>query len=326
MEAFLISLAALVGVSMAGGPGEKGKWVAISESVTSRLEPKWPGLTAGIAVDPASGDVYMVISGLGLWKSKDQGATFERVDGDKVSGRCETGAAISVDPRGGGRLAFFQLDGKSAWTPDGAKSWHPSNDHSRGFDFVAVDWTDPGARRMFGVRHESGEIGLLSDDSGATWKPLEKGFKSFGVFDFDTLVTSRGGGIERSTDGGKSWKKVAETTPTGRVMVHHQGAGYWLYERGLLVSKDKGATWAPQGGEVRGWFGPLFGKDEKHMVVVGKNGFEESTDGGRTWKVAAPLPEVKDFNGPWFPSYAWDPRADIFYASKMGKPAYKLQR
>ncbi len=321
-----LPLAVLLGAVVAGAETEVGKWVVISESVTSKVEPKWPGLAAGIAVDPVAGDVYMVISGVGLWKSKDHGTTFEQVDRGNVGGRCETGAAISVDPMGGGRLAFFQLDGKSAWTPNGGKTWHPCDDKSRGFDFVAVDWTDPGARRMFGVRHESGEIGLLSEDSGATWKALDKGFKSFGVFDVDTLVTSRSGGIERSTDGGATWKKVSDVNPTGRVMAHYQGAGYWLCDQGILVSRDKGATWTLEGSAVSAWFGPFFGKDAEHRVVVGKAGFHETTDGGTTWSLVAPLPDVKDFNGPWFPNYAWDWQARIFYASKMGKPAFRFQR
>jgi acetyl esterase/lipase len=179
---------------------------------------------------------------------------------------------------------------------------------------------------MFGVRHESGEVGLLSDDAGATWITLDKGFRSFGVFDHDTLVTSRGDGIERSTDGGATWKKVSEVNPTGRVMVHYRGAGYWLWDRGILASKDKGATWSPQGSAVSAWFGPFFGKDARHRVVVGKAGFHETTDGGATWSVVAPLPEVQDFNGPWYPNYAWDWQADIFYASRMGKPAYRFER
>ena len=306
--------------------GEKGKWIPISESVTSKVEQKWPFLAAGIAVDPASGDVYMVISGVGLWKSGDHGATFTQIDQGFVGGRCETGAAINVDPNGGGRLAFFQLDGKAAWTGDGGKTWHPCSDKSRGFDFVAVDWTDPKARRMFGVRHESGEIGLLSEDSGATWKALEKGYKNFGVFDFDTLVTHRGDGIERSTDGGATWKKVSDVKPTGRIMAHYKGVGYWLAEKGLLASKDKGATWASQGAAVAAWFGPFFGKDEKHMVVFGKDGFVETTDGGETWKVAAPPPSEKGMTDKWFSNVAWDAKANIFYISRMGKPAFKFER
>lgn len=323
-----MKIAVMAAATILLGPmqAEKGRWVVISESVTSKVEQKWPFLAAGIAVDPANGEVYMVISGVGLWKSKDHGTTFEQIDAGKVGGRCETGAAISVDPNGGGRLAFFQLDGKSAWTPDGGKTWNPCNDKSRGFDFVAVGWTDPKARRMFGVRHESGEIGLLSEDSGATWKALEKGFKNFGVFDFDTLVTSKGDGIERSTDGGATWKKVHDVKPAGRIMALYKGVGYWLSEKGLLVSRDKGATWAPQGGEVSAWFGPFFGKDEKHRVVFGKDGFLETTDGGETWKVAAAAPPEKGISDKWFSNAAWDPKADIFYISRMGKPAYKYER
>jgi hypothetical protein len=59
---------------------------------------------------------------------------------------------------------------------------------------------------------------------------------------------------------------------------------------------------------------------------VGKDGFQESTDRGETWSVVAPAPEAKDFNGPWFPNYAWDPKANIFYASRMGRPAYRFER
>ncbi|HVR82732.1 MAG TPA: hypothetical protein VMU54_00385, partial [Planctomycetota bacterium] len=109
----------ILGLALAAcfwAPQEKGQWVNISEGVTSKVEQKWPFLAAGIAVDPASGDVYLVISGAGLWKSTDHGKSFEQVDQGKVGGRCETGAAIQVDPMGGGRLAFFQLDGKAAWT------------------------------------------------------------------------------------------------------------------------------------------------------------------------------------------------------------------
>jgi len=59
---------------------EAGKWVVVSESVTSQVKPGWPGKTAGIGVDPASGDVYLVVPDQGLWKSSDQGQNFKRVD------------------------------------------------------------------------------------------------------------------------------------------------------------------------------------------------------------------------------------------------------
>ena len=314
MTPLLLTLAAL-----------QGAWVPISDKVTEGLKPPWPGLCAGIAVD-AGGDVYLAVSGLGLWKSSDRGATFEKIDGGAVGGRGETGAAISVDPEKPGRLQFFMLDGKSARTLDGGKTWTPCNDKSRGFDYVAVDWADPLARRCFGIRHESGEIGLLSADGGATWTVLDKPWKAYGVFDFDTLVTWRGKGIERSTDAGKTWAQVSDVAPTGRVMMVKAGVGYWLTAGGLVVSRDKGATWTALPGPSNGWFGPWFGKTDAHLMVYGKDGFVESKDAGATWAVAVPPVAEKGLHDKWFTHAAWDPKGDVFYISRMGKPAYKYQR
>src|SRR5262245_53929357 len=99
MKMALAALAVLLALSAVEGavPQQKGQWVPISESVTSKVKTAWPGLTAGITVDPSNGHVYMAVSGAGLWKSTDQGANFERVDGEMIGGRCETGAALNVD-------------------------------------------------------------------------------------------------------------------------------------------------------------------------------------------------------------------------------------
>ena len=105
------------------------------------------------------------------------------------------------------------------------------------------------------------------------------------------------------------------------------GAAFWASSKGLLVSRDRGTTWSVQGKEVECSFGPYFGKDEMHIVVVGRNGFFQTTNGGREWGQAAPLPPQYSVTiTGWFLNFGWDPHADIFYASRMGKPAYKYQR
>ena len=86
-----------------------------------------------------------------------------------------------------------------------------------------------------------------------------------------------------------------------------------------------GATWTPLGADLDAVLGPYFGKSESHFMVVGKKGFQETKDGGKTWQVAAPLPAGFGV-GRVGPNYAWDHQANIFYASSMTKPTFKFER
>jgi hypothetical protein len=303
----------------------KGQWVPISEQVTSKLKCGYPGLTSGVAVDRTTGDVYMIICDQGLWKSTDKGATFARVDGNVIGGRCETGHALNVDPNGG-RLMCFIIYGGCGSSADAGKTWHKWKDSH--LDFGAVDWEATG-KCFVAVRHESGGKTILSTDSGTSSKEIATGVQAVGIFDAQTIMISKKSGLERSTDGGATWAHVSDETPAGRAMVVFKGAGYWTTAKGLLVSKDKGATWAIQGTAVNASYGPYFGKDERQIVVAGKGGIQESTDAGATWQVAAPLPSGfadNPRNPGWFLNFAFDPVNNAFYASTMGKPTYKYER
>jgi outer membrane protein assembly factor BamB len=315
------------------GPQPAGQWVSISDGFLAEvqaqgLKPSWPGKTTGVAVDRTTGHVYMIVTGLGVWRSSDQGATFRRVDGKTVSGRCETGYSLRADPAGK-RLACFMLDGKSAMTADAGATWSPIKNVARGFDWAAVDWSQKDIKTIFGLVHESGGIGIVTQDGGRSWKQLGKGYFAVGVFGADVLVCAKAKerGIWRSTDGGEKWQKVSEATPVGVATVF-QGAGYWLSDQGLLASRDRGSSWPRVCGAAGASWGPFFGKDANHFVVVDKQGFEETTDGGRTWKLIAPLPAPfrKDYNPRgWFVNVAWDPLGKVCYASRMGQPTYRCR-
>ena len=299
------------------------EWVNISDPVTSQVKPGYAGPTAGVTVDRRSGDVFMVVNDQGLWRSRDHGATFARVDDQAIGGRCETGWALQPDACGQ-RLFCFMIYGSSALTIDGGKTWTKSK--TSHLDFGAVDWEDSG-QRLLALRHESGGVLTTSDDGGATWKDLEKGFSGCGVLDRTTFVATKANepGIFRSTDAGATWTQVATNTPTAGVPVVFKGIGYWPTGKSILISRDKGASWSIPGPAVDASFGPCFGKDENHFVVVGKSGFSEAKDGGKTWQLAAPLPPGFGI-GRVGSNYAWDPNADIFYASTMTKPTFKFQR
>ncbi|MCY3019847.1 MAG: hypothetical protein NTW87_12570 [Planctomycetota bacterium] len=318
------------GETVAGG---KGTWAVISDGVIQQLEkdgkkPAWPGQSAGIAADRTTGDVYMIVAGQGIWRSSDLGATFERLDGGKVGGRCETSYSLDFDPNGK-RAACFMLDGPGAMTLDGGKTWTDCKDKSRGFDNAAVDWSQENPKTIFAVRHEAGGLLLVSQDAGKTYKELGKAYKAVGVFSDQVFVATKDKepGILRTTDGGATWTKVSDLVPAGLVARVLNGVGYWTSAQGLLVSKDKGATWAVQGSPVAAGAGPYFGKDEKQIVVVTKEGLTETTDAGQTWKAVAPLPPGYDFSKDgWFANFAWDPVHNVFYISRMGKPAMKFER
>ena len=310
-----------------------GGWIDISAKVLKGLaaegkKPAWPGKTAGIAVDRVTGDVFMIVPDQGIWRSSDHGDSFARVDGGKIGGRCETGFALNFDPKGK-RLACFMLDGPSGYTLDGGKTWKTMQQNGRGWDAASVDWSAEKPVNIFALRHESGGEVFSSVDLGRNWKLKGNAFTAVGIFDSTTFVAAKEKekGIFRSTDGGGSWHKVSELEPAGRDIRILDGTACWASSAGLLVSRDAGKTWGVQGAAIECSFGPYFGKDARHIVVVGKKGLFETKDGGANWTAVASLPPGFDVAMPgWFLNFGWDPIADIFYISRMGEPAYKYPR
>ena len=148
-----------------------------------------------------------------------------------------------------------------------------------------------------------------------------------GALNATTYIYSNGDGIHRSTDTGATWTQVSPAHPQTRIFVLFRGAHYLGGTNGLLLSKDLGASWQQLGAAVNIWQGPFFGRDEKEMLVVGKEGVFRTKNAGATWQKAAGLkPSGRgfSFNANWFGCYAWDPLNNILYASAMGNPVYKL--
>ena len=206
----------------------------------------------------------------------------------------------------------------------------------RNWDYGSVDWATPMPKTVIAAKHETtppGEV-YVTDDGGVTWKKLAIHLQEkrdrvsmVGALGPAILIYGNGDGIHRSMDLGVSWTKVSPVNPQTRIPTLFRGGHYLGSTNGLIVSRDLGKTWQPQGTQVNIWLGPFFGRDEKEMMVAGTDGIFVTRDAGATWKLAANLkPKERGFifNPDWFGCYAWDPVNNLLYASSMGNPVYRL--
>jgi photosystem II stability/assembly factor-like uncharacterized protein len=315
-------------------------WVDISSPLLERLtnngvKPPWPGGCSGVVANRLNGEITIKVVGAGLWRSSDKGKNWQRIDNNSISGRDETGWATSVDQNAPARMSSFSLDGAAGWTADGV-NWKSFTRLGRNWDFASVDWSAPVPKTIIAAKHETnppGEV-YVTVDGGITWEKLaihlsehRDAISMVGALDETTLIYSKGEGIYRSTDVGITWARVSSANPQTRIPVLFRGTYYLGSATGLLVSKDKGASWQPKGKAVDIWQGPFFGHDEAEMVVIGSDGVFVTRTAGDTWTHVAGLkPKAGDFafSPNWFGCYAWDPVNDTLYASAMGNPVYKL--
>ncbi len=227
----------------------------------------------------------------GVWRSTDNGRTWDESNRNLAiryvrwmasAAKPSTAILVGTEPAG----IFVSRDGGVTWNPSpevielrGRNSWFlpysPNAGCVRGFAFAE---SGPGRDRMYAAVEVGGV--LVSDDGAETWhlvsgsdgKPdLNREYGTMVHPDVhsitvhptssEIITAATGGGLYRSTDGGKTWKIL-----------------YLCYIRAV-------------------WVDP---KDSQHIIAgpadgVSRNGrIEESSDGGRTWKFAS-----EGMKAPW---------------------------
>jgi hypothetical protein len=330
MRLLLLSL----GLLCLATPARADDWRPVATDLIAKEKPAFGGLS-GVAVDRATGTLFVCLSDRGFFRSADGGKTWERHGAESPKGRTETPGSLHTDPTGktkrvlaatvyGGPVVVGSTDPAAAWRAMGKKSSH--------VDWCAVDWSDPGMKFALAFKHESGGLLLVSRDGGKSFAEAGKGHGlGAWVFDADTAVVSLAkskecpkGGIARTTDGGKSFSPVAEYAPA--CLPKPRGdALYWLVEGALVKGTGKGAKWEKVSEVKGGRYGPVFGKDARHLFVLTSAGVVESADGGKTW--SKPLPVPKELKGvsplTWLD---YDLKNDALYVMKMGSDLYRLPR
>jgi hypothetical protein len=311
------------------------EWKPIEpKSMTSKM-PGYGRLT-GVLVHPTTGDVYAFLSDHGLFRSTDQGATWKQF-GSPLKGRTEWPGTMILFPGDSANekpdrfLVATVYNGPivtSAGDMNRDGKWNILDKKSNHVDWCAVSPNDPNYTFMLTLKHESGDLLLRSNDGGKSFTECGKGYGPACVFDSKTAVVQQGPNGKRkalrTTDGGETFKPCADFNT--RAMPQWRGnTPYWLVDGAIMTSSDQGETWKQHCAIKDGRFGPIFGKDDKHLLVVTPRGIVESRDAGSTWSTPIALAKPLQANSPltWL---GYDAKRDTFYVAQMGADLYRLTR
>jgi photosystem II stability/assembly factor-like uncharacterized protein len=311
-------------------------WQPVATELLAKEKTGFGGLS-GVAVDRATGNVYICLSDDGVFRSNNQGKTWERFGPggkDVPKGRTETPGCFQIDPTG--KTKRFVLatvyNGPVILGSLDADDWRAVDKKCQHVDWYAANWSDPDMKFAISFRHEKDGILFVTRDGGKTFSETAKGHGlGAWVFDADTAVVALAkskdkpkGGILRTTDGGKTFEPAAEFVaialpkPAGDAL-------YWLAEGALWKGTAKGSKWEKVSDVKDARYGPVFGKDAKHLFVLTNGGVIESTDAGATWGKPVAVPkDLKGVSGLTWLDY--DPKGDLLYLMKMGSDLYKLPR
>jgi hypothetical protein len=326
---------------------DQPKWTNITDNVLASETKHGLGadkVAPPVAVDRTTGRVYIYGQGNGgvLMASSDAGNTFIKLEQPLKSWGFIYFTPVSISPDGG-RLAIFASRG--GLSLDEGKTWSVFSEGPKwGLEQASVNWREDG--RMVLAREHSCDNKnklFLSLDTGRTWNDLgnTNSTCNLGLLPTGTIVTQQGSPddrgshpVNRSEDRGKTW--TAHPVPDDPIasgakhgvqfvysVVTFKNVPYWLSCSGVYTTKDDGKTWAvvgkpfPENIAGKEHFpvqGPMFGKDENHILMMLSDQFIETVDGGEHWHPLMPTPQkVPSWYACAFAGY--DPTRDILYFS-----------
>jgi BNR-Asp box repeat len=322
-------LVPLLSALLAASDAAAQDWHGTASELIKSEMPGYGGLRA-LVVDHSTGTLFLNLSDKGIYRSDDRAKTWRRLP-SPITGRGEAPGGLLLDPIGGKRLvAAFIYGGPMAVSTDLGETWKQLDMKTRHVDWCAVDWSDPDMRFLLALKHESGGLLLVSRDGGKSVEEVDKGFGPAWIFDNQTAVVAESKTkdrpnprILRTTDAAKSFQPVADHAAT-LLPRWHKETLYWLTDRALIASADRGKTWKKLSEVKDARFGPIFGNGPQMFVLTG-SGILESSDSGVTWArpIAAPT-EMKGLSVQTWIEY--DPVHDILYIMKSGSDLYQWTR
>ena len=136
-----------------------------------------------------------------------------------------------------------------------------------------------------GAMYENRLILRVSRDSTRTWEyPLSRDLTDLLARDDVVLVTTTGGEILRSTDGGLSWMVVHRDEGLLFELTEHRGHMYAVKKGRLLHSTDRGVTWVKRNFPASVTTDAVtLGVNERVLLLAGMGFLWSTNDHGESW-------------------------------------------
>jgi len=319
----------------------------------------WNKRLGKIHVDNVTGDVYVSLcEHWGTYRSTDCGDTWRLVDNQIALGRHVGDLGMFPNPATGDFILFKVNGGKnankSAVVLERGTRLIPIKNIGDGWNSGMADWSRTPPQTILARQHHS-SFTRLSTDGGQTWAEVAEGFRFAAMLDANTIFLGeeyylldgrrlkweqvkqleesarkravRLADIMLTTDRGKTMTKVAQFLPSRAMPARYENDLFWLCPEGVMVTRDRGRTWALMGQPVKEpLLGPYFGNNKDTMVVLDKEGWFRTDNAGQSWQKVAEywLPDKQEAG--WRGGNlrgSWDPIGNVLYIGLLGKDAYR---
>lgn len=304
--------------------------VGVSRDFGVRFTETAPGprLTLALAVQD-TGEVYAATGHDGVFRSGSYGAVWRTEAADAMATiSAQNVYALAVSPHDPSRIVAATNDGGLLVSPDRGTAWQTMGTgfSSRSSRQIAFHPDDPST--IYVGSFDGGGLNV-SRDGGATWTSRRVGSPASYVWSTtvdrttgDVFAGTVGEGLWRSTNGGDSFTRLAETLITDVRTIASDGARLLAGGRaGVHRSTDGGLTWtlALAAAVSNLTVDP---RDASRVYASTQNGVYRSRDGGATFSaINSGLTSLRTSRGN---GVTIDPRdSEVLYVGTQGGGVFK---
>jgi len=280
-------------------PAPAAEW----ENITAKLLEGIPGYKDGegwwnrrlgkIHADNVTGDVYVSLcEGWGTYRSRDCGRTWKLLDNQVALGRHVGDLGVFPNPETGDFVLFKVNGGKganrSAVVLNRGTKLLPIENIGDGWNSGMADWTRTPPRTLLARQHHSKpKATWLSTDGGRSWEKIAEGFEYAAMLDANAVFLGR----EYYLLNGKelAWEQVRTLKGPERKKARRIAD--------ILLTSDRGKTMRKVGRFTPSAVVPARHGDDLFWRC--SDGVTVTRDRGRTWKRMG-QPVAEPLLGPYF--------------------------